>query len=259
MKLHRFFIENLEQPLGEELKIKEKPLIHQWNNVLKFKKQEEVSIFNGKDTFDHVFSIENINNKEVDLKFLRKTKNISQKDSKIIINLCFSLVKKEKIALIIEKCTELGVLNFISLISERTEKKNIDSFNKERLVKVAEEAAEQSLWGSIPNIHNPEKLNNLLKNYTEQGFSEKILVLDINNQENPKNKLSLIENIKKQEEIYIFIGPEGGWTEKEREIFKKYNLNLFNFGENTLKAETAAIASVAFFKNINLLQKRQNL
>ena len=54
MKLHRFFI---EQPLGEEIEIKEKTLIHQWNNVLKFKINEDLILFNSeKNTIntDHI-------------------------------------------------------------------------------------------------------------------------------------------------------------------------------------------------------------
>ena len=65
MKLHRFLLgKNIEQPLGEELKITEKDLIHQWNNVLKFKQDEKISLFDGIIDKDFIYKIKEINNKK---------------------------------------------------------------------------------------------------------------------------------------------------------------------------------------------------
>ena len=64
MKIHRFFLNN---PLGEEIVIKEKQLLHQWNNVLKFKIDENLILFDGKEKFDYVYTIKNINKWEVKL------------------------------------------------------------------------------------------------------------------------------------------------------------------------------------------------
>ncbi len=210
MKLHRFLLDkNIEQPLGEELKITEKDLLHQWNNVLKFKKDEKINLFDGIVEKDFIYNIKNISNKLVILEFDKEIENISQKNEVRDINLCLSLVKKEKISLIIEKCTEIGVSNFISLVSDRTEKKNIESFNLEKVIKIAKEAVEQSGWSTVPMIKEPKRL----------------------------------ENLKKLAFKYIFIGPEGGWSDKEVAFFEEKGLNFINFGKNILKAETAAIVS----------------
>jgi RsmE family RNA methyltransferase len=59
----------------------------------------------------------------------------------------------------------------------------------------------------------------------------------------PKGGISSSRSLPKRNETYTYllIGPEGGWTEKERELFNKYNLNIISLGKNTLRAETAAI------------------
>lgn len=243
MKLHRFLIENLKQPLGEELKITEKDLLHQWNNVLKFKQDEKISLFDGNIEKDFIYKIKEINNKSAILEFDSNFKNISQKNEVGDINLCISLVKKEKISLIIEKCTEIGVSNFISLVSDRTEKKNVESFNRDKMLKIAKEAVEQSGWGHIPSIQEPIKLENVIKEIENKGELRKIIVLHTFDSKNHKNVINNKENLKKLGFKYIFIGPEGGWSDREIEIFEEKNINFINFGKNVLRAETAAIAS----------------
>ncbi len=53
--------------------------------------------------------------------------------------------------------------------------------------------------------------------------------------------------VNKNEAINLFIGPEGGWTENERELFKKYKIKTISFGKNVLRAETAAIVGAFKF------------
>jgi 16S rRNA (uracil1498-N3)-methyltransferase len=243
MKLHRFLIENLEQPLGGELKIIEKDLLHQWNNVLKFKKNEKIGIFDGSIEKDFIYKIKEINNKSAILEFDSEINNISQEKEVGDIHLCISLVKKEKISLIIEKCTEIGVLNFISLVSNRAEKKNIESFNLEKMIKISKESVEQSGWGYIPTIQEPKKLENIIKEIENKGELNKILILHTFDSKKHINTISNKENLKKLGFKYIFIGPEGGWSDKETAFFEEKQLSFINFGKNILRAETAAILS----------------
>ncbi len=238
MKLHRFLLDkNIKQPLGEEIKVEEKALLHQWNNVLKFKKGEKISFFDGNVEKDFIYTIKDINKKFAIFEFYKEIKNFSQKKE---INLCISVVKKEKMALIIEKCTEIGVSNFISIISERVEKKNINSFNIEKLTKVAKEAVEQSGFSFIPTITEPLKLEKLIKKLENEKELEKVVILDTFES---KNVFLDLKDLKKFSFKYIFIGPEGGWSDKEVSFFKEKNLNFINFGQNVLRTETAAIVS----------------
>ena len=49
-------------------------------------------------------------------------------------------------------------------------------------------------------------------------------------------------DLKYGEKIGVFIGPEGGWSDKELDLFKKYNVSLVKLGNQVLRAETAAVA-----------------
>ncbi len=237
MKIHRFFLNN---PLGEEVLIKEKQLLHQWNNVLKFKIDENLILFNGKEKFDYVYTIKDIKKREVKLSLKEKAINLLQKEEKMTINLCVSLLKKDNLDLVLEKCTEIGVSEFTPIISDRVEKKNIASFNKERAERLIMEATEQSGWGSVPVLNKEKKLKEFLLDIEKKGEIKKVIVLDIIEKENRE----INNNTNK---LYIFIGPEGGWTQEERELFKKYNLKIASFGKNILRAETSAIVSAFKF------------
>lgn len=227
MKLHRFFI---EQPLGEEIEIKEKSLLHQWNNVLRFKKGESLILFNSSNNIDYTYCLSFIEKGKAVLELVSQKENLSQEENGKSLTLCFSLIKRYNLDLVLEKCTEIGVLKFIPIISDRVEKKNIASFNKERGDKIIKEAVEQSGWGNIPKLNNPIKLEDLLKNLESKGEIARVCVLDINT-----------DLPGEATPTHILIGPEGGWTEKERESFAKYKIKTINLGRNILRAETASI------------------
>ena len=127
-------------------------------------------------------------------------------------------------------------------MSDRVEKKNINSFNIERSKKTIIEAVEQSGWGNIPILQSPQDLDGILKLIEKDNDIENTLITDINiNSSKIENNY---HNIK-----YLFVGPEGGWTENERTLFKKYNLKTISFGKNVLRAETAAIIGSFYILN----------
>ena len=73
------------------------------------------------------------------------------------------------------------------------------------------------------------------------GDEEKIKIFSID----PKGKLKLsgeTAKFKKGDEIGVLIGPEGGWTERELELFRLKKIPIYSLGSQILRAETAAIA-----------------
>jgi 16S rRNA (uracil1498-N3)-methyltransferase len=161
---------------------------------------------------------------------VKRTKNLS---------LCFSMIKKENMELILQKCTEIGVTSFFPLISERTVK---TGWNADRMEKIVNEAVEQSGFSDIPTmLQEPMKLEKLLEKFKrEKENMDGLCVLDFDGV-----MLSSLKHLISVDTI--FVGPEGGWTEKERNLFDKYHVKKISLGRNVLRAETACIASSAIF------------
>ena len=136
----------------------------------------------------------------------------------------------------IQKGTELGVQKFIPILSERTIVKDI---NNERLKKIIIESAEQSNRISVPNITKLENIKNFLISFPKKGC---LVFCDINcNKSDLKNILSK-KNIGP---ICILIGPEGDFSENERQLILDLKQSQpISLAQNILRAETAAVAAV---------------
>ncbi len=128
----------------------------------------------------------------------------------------------------LEKGTELGVSYFHPIISERSEKKNI---NFERARKIVREASEQSGRGSLPSISDLANFEDSLNNdFSSIAF-------------HPTGDKFNKNDFEREKAIGIFIGPEGGWSNKELELFTEKGVKILSFGQQILKAETAAIVA----------------
>jgi len=223
MRTHRFFIEQEILDSGE-VKVADKDLIHQWQKVFRLKTGDRVILFDGTG-FDYVSEFVSLNRNEVILKVIEKklNQNIPKKE----IHLFQSIIKKDKFEWVLEKGTELGVSYFYPTISERSEKKNI---NFERAGKIIKEASEQSWRGSLPRIEESANLKDVLdNNFVSIAF-------------HPSGDKFDEKDFEKEKILGIFIGPEGGWSDKELELFKKKGVKILSIGQQILKAETAAIA-----------------
>ena len=210
---------------------------HYIKNVMRMKAGDRISLFNSQDG-------------EWDVKILDQEKNLIEfKIEKLSrstpkeknIWLAFSPIKKVPQDLMIQKTTELGIQKFIPLLCERSIVREI---NTKRAEKIITEACEQSNRVSVPKILDLQKLNDFIKNFPDKG---KIVFCDINsNLKDLKNKLS------KKNPICILIGPEGDFSEEERQfIINNKNVISITLARNILRAETAAIASTTIL-NYNL-------
>lgn len=225
MRLHRFY---LNIPIEHTITIvKEERLIHQWRDVFRYNVGSEVIVFDGSgNEYDAV--IEKMNNREAELRLVSERKGIMP-ERKII--LYQSLIKKDKMEWVVEKATELGISKIVPVISERSEKKG---FNIERAKKIAIEASEQCGRANVPAIESSQQLADSIKDCEGE-----IIVFDT---ASPPTSLPVKEG--EEREIHIFIGPEGGWTEKELELFKQGGAQVLSLGPLTLRAETAAIVAL---------------
>jgi len=224
MKLQRFFIEN-ELSEGKDVNIVDADFVHQIFHVFRKKTGEQIVLLDNTG-LEFLAEITSLNKKEVNVKILNKKEVENICKSEVV--LLASLIKKDKFEWVLEKCTELGVSKFIPVISERSEKKGL---NIERARKIIKEASEQSERGVMPEICEPVTLEEALGDldgetialHLEGGVFEEV-------------------KLKKHSKFALFIGPEGGWGEKDLELFKGKNIPLITLGSQVLRAETASVA-----------------
>ena len=173
-----------------------------------------------------------------DLTF-KVTKQLRHEENETDLWLAFSPIRSNFFNFMIQKATELGVTKFIPVITERTVVRNI---NYERLLKIVTEASEQSNRLSIPEIDKIQRLDEFFKNNKDLN-----LIFGDLNSDNKKLKI----NNKKL--LCILIGPEGDYTEVEREKILKYGgTQSIKLGNNILRTETAVISALSvinFLKN----------
>ena len=228
-KIRLYFSDKIQSDLVTHLN---KNQSHYIKNVMRLKPGEYISIFNSYGEWNS--KIESYQKGKAHIKVLDKVRD---RDNEKKIWLAFAPLKQNPLNFMIQKATELGVQKFIPLICERSIVKNI---NTARIKKIIIESSEQSNRLSIPEIKKIESLKNFLKIFPKNGY---IIFCDINTHE--KN---LKEILKKKIEgpICILVGPEGDFSETERQLI--INLNQaypLSLASNILRAETAAIAAIA--------------
>ena len=133
---------------------------------------------------------------------------------------------------LVEKCTELGVARFIIFLSERSVLKKIGGQKLSRFAKVAQSAMIQSEQYYMPDILYAPGIEDMLK---IAGDHERIFVAD------PEGEAGVQTNSGK---ILLLIGPEGGFTDEERDFFLTRGAFLLRLGPARLRSETAAIVGV---------------
>lgn len=233
MRLHRFYV---SQPLGEDVVINDVSIIKQWSKVFRYTIGDFVILFNG-DGNDVTFSISSLTTKECKLTHVHTIPSYIPSKK---ITLYLSCIKKDNFELVVQKATELGITTIVPIISERSEKKNL---NEERLIKIAIEASEQCGRGDIPSISAIISLGEALQTISNNTEASSF-VLQIGGQ--PIQSISVVEKFSTHSSINLFIGPEGGWSAVEESLFSESMTMPLSLGSTVLRAETAAITACAF-------------
>ena len=157
------------------------------------------------------------------------------------VTLLFALTKGDKIDLVLQKATELGVKKVALIESERTvvnyEGKDVDK-KLARFSKIMKEASEQSHRIIVPELLGIYNLKNLPK----EVFSDINYVA----YEKDANDISgAFQGLEKGKSISVLIGPEGGFSEQEINRLTEEGFIRTSLGKRILRAETAAIYALS--------------
>lgn len=223
MRLHRFYIAPQTIKLQHSFWVHDERLVSQWNKVLRYQAGDQVVLFDGIET-ERLYKILEIKPDEAHVELVTDfERQTPAKD----VYLLWSLLKKDKNDWVLQKATELGVSHFVPLLAERSEK---TGFDVERAQKIIIEAAEQCGRGDIPTVREP-----MLVKTAIEHLGEKVALHICEQGSQSADSLPAT--------LGVLVGPEGGWSDAEKQLFEQHNLPGLGLGQFTLRAETAAVVA----------------
>lgn len=210
-------------------------------DVLRHKLGDEIKICD-ENGIKYITNIINITKEGIDLKIINKCDDTSEPN--INITLFQGLPKADKLEMIIQKCTELGITEIIPIITDRVivkiEERNVDK-KLERWNRIALEAAKQSGRQRVPRVKTPINIKNLVENIEKYD----ILLLPYECEKDVTIK-NVLRNMNKEiKNIAIIIGPEGGFSDNDIDLLNNDKIKKVSLGPRILRTETAGFATLA--------------
>lgn len=165
-------------------------------------------------------------------------------ESPLKITLAQALIKKDKFEWVIQKAVELGVTEIIPVVSERTEVRLNEEREEKKLKRwrrILEAAVKQSGRTLIPRIRSPLSLDEMLAQKT-CSFG---IVMDEQGGSSLKGALANREDL---DSCLVLVGPEGGWSDRDRALFSSHSLLSVSLGSRILRTETAAVVALSLLQ-----------
>jgi 16S rRNA (uracil1498-N3)-methyltransferase len=156
-----------------------------------------------------------------------------------------SLIKFERLELLLEKATELGVGTIRFVKAERSEKGLEQAAPKrsERWKRIVLESSQQSRRAHLPELVAPVPLNEALKLQADYR-----LFLDEDRAGTPL--IDAFRGAQRSHDVALLLGPEGGWPDHEREAAREAGWTSVSLGPQVLRTETAGIAALAIWNAV---------
>jgi len=164
----------------------------------------------------------------------------SKRDLEFDLYLAQSPLRSDSQLTVMEKATELGVRGVYPVLTDNCAvKKEVAQAKVEKWQKAMYEASKQCERAKFPTCFGVTVLNEVFK----ENFDRIIVFGERSTEQSLKQYLS-VNPIKKGEKILVIIGPEGGFSQREFDMFREKNLPVISLGDLILKADTAVIVAL---------------
>jgi 16S rRNA (uracil1498-N3)-methyltransferase len=236
MRTDRFFIPELD--ITHEYVTLSSAQAHHIRNVLKLQAGDKIIVLDNTG-FEYDVALEKLAKDKAVGKILQKRPATGE--PRIQITLYQSLLSREKFEHVLQKCTEVGVVCFVPVITQRTivRDTSITLQKLSRWRRIIQEAAEQSHRGRIPQLRNATHLETIATELEKYDIA-----LIFSPQGQPLQEV-LSKSDPAPSNIGLLIGPEGGFTEAEIRAAYGLGTKAVTFGPRILRTETAAIVTSA--------------
>ncbi len=234
MRVTRSFVE-FPLAVGQQLSLPEDVANH-LVRVMRLREGESCVLFNG-DGQDYSATLVELGkrNAQVRIDAVQALHN----ESALSITLLQGIARGEKMDLILQKATELGVHAIVPVNAERTEVKLDAARAEKRLAhwnSVVISACGQSGRARVPSVAAPQTLLEAARNVPVEALK---LTLD------PLGEHRLSTLSAAPGGVVIAIGPEGGWSPRDRQALKEAGFQGLQLGPRILRTETAGLAAIA--------------
>ena len=221
---------------GGELALPERAANH-LARVLRLREGDACVLFNG-DGHDYAARLLSASKREVRVEVLSASK--VENESPLRIVLLQGIARGEKMDLVLQKATELGVDAIVPVSGERTEVRLDAERAQKRLAhwcSVVESACEQSGRARVPVVAAPAALEAAARALHGDGLR---LVLDPQGEQRLQDLAMTAGG-----SVWLAIGPEGGWSPRDRGILHAAGFDGLRLGPRVLRTETAGLAAIA--------------
>ncbi len=278
--MHRFFVP--PEWLRRNEAVLQGPAVHQIRNVLRLRAGEEIMVLDNSG-WQYRIHLTLVDREEVRGRVLQKTLAPSEPRTKI--TLYQAVLKGRSFEFVLQKGTELGVVAFVPVVSQRTiiaSLDNVSSERQERWRRIIQEAAEQSGRGRMPELQGPLMLRQAWEAASQGGVTLVASPAGREEETRPTNSrptrqssggdgrgvpakraggrssrtgdgddigLPLRKALRDRRHppfsVNLFIGPEGGFTRGELTEGSRYGAVPVTLGPRVLRAETAGLVAAA--------------
>lgn len=236
--MHHFFV-NPEQVEDGLIRITGSDVNH-IKNVLRIRQGEEMLVSDGTGR-DYLCQVEEIAGQEVTVRILETEEEGRELSSRIW--LFQGLPKSDKMEFIIQKAVELGAAGIVPVSTRNTVVK-LDQKKEEAKVKrwqaIAESAAKQSKRSLVPRVSGIMTLKEAFDYVESQGFSVRLIPYE--HEAGMDGTKTELDAAGPGQDIAVFIGPEGGFDEREIELALSKGVRPISLGRRILRTETAGLA-----------------
>lgn len=235
--MYRFYVE--QNQIEEQIITITGADVNHIKNVLRMRAGEKIIICNGQGK-DFYCIIEG----ESDGQVVASIQEIKDTDTELEgkLYLFQGVPKKDKMELIIQKAVELGAYEVIPVMTKRTvvklEDKKKEMKKIERWQAIANSAAKQSNRGIIPKVLETKTF----KEAVAMAKSLDCKIIPYEKAEGIANTREIVNSIKSNQSVGVFIGPEGGFEENEIQIATEAGIQPITLGKRILRTETAGLA-----------------
>ncbi len=241
--MHHFFVAPEQINTGDNSVIITGQDVNHIKNVLRMKQGEELAVSNGQDGREYRCGILRMEEDRIlcELRFIKED-NV---ELPCRIYLFQGLPKGDKMELIIQKAVELGVYSVIPLAAKRCVVKLDEKKAASRILRwqgISESAAKQSRRAIVPEVTKVLDFSSAVKSASRMAV--KLIPYEL--AEDMTRTRQILGRLEPGQDVAVFIGPEGGFTEEEVRLASENGIEPVTLGKRILRTETAGLTVLSW-------------